>query len=599
VDFLQQQDNARRASRSLLLLSLMIFPLALVLLVALANATVLALITVSPVLAFWEVNSFSELLRAYLVSGTCQLVSLATLASVGIGFIRRCLQVGNDGSRLIELVGASEISSQKVTPGERRLINVVEEMAVASLSQKPRLYVMRGEDAINAFVTGSATQQLLVVTQGTLDRLTRDELQALVGHELSHLIGGDIRLNLRLLVLMAGLSSMNRTGYHLFNNTYRTVTRRDYTRFMGEDDSLRIIALLLGTLLFIAGYPGMLLGRSIKAAIIRQREALADARAVQLTRNPASLASVLGKISRGPGSLLHHRYAEDINHMCFSDAVSISLRRLFGTHPSIETRLNAIAPDWQEQIEQQKARQQQQQQQALMANLPAGLLDALQRPGAIDLIIPALLADANTPATFASLPTEKQQALAAFAAQLEGDEGRHLAVLDLVLPMLPHFASQHARQLLTQIDKIINAKENPDLFDYLLRASVRDKLRPDSSGDVAYTKTMEAADSVQLLLSMQVHCAGHDTGQEALFARFARLYLLPGASLLPATHCNARSLQQALANIRRLAPLPKQSLMSSCAHIALADGVTNHQEITLLRLTSVVAKVAMPSLTSA
>jgi Zn-dependent protease with chaperone function len=234
------------------------------------------------------------------------------------------------------LVGARLVEPATRDPLERRLHNVVEEMAIASGSRVPGVYVMDEERGINAFAAGyDVSSSIIAVTRGTLESLTRDELQGVVGHEFSHIVNGDMALNIRMIGVLAGIVFLGAIGGFVMRNA--------------EGRSKEAGALFLaGMGVYVIGYIGLFFARLIKASVSRQREFLADASGVQFTRNPEGLAGALDQIrSATSGSLVMHRHAEDVSHLFFGQAVAVKLDMFFATHPPLDERIRRINPRFQ------------------------------------------------------------------------------------------------------------------------------------------------------------------------------------------------------------------------------------------------------------
>lgn len=246
------------------------------------------------------------------------------------------------GRAVAEMVGARELDTSTRDLLDRRLLNVVEEMALASGVSMPRVYVMDDENAINAFAAGHSIDDAVVaVTRGTLTRLSRDELQGVVAHEFSHILNGDMTLNLRLIGVLYGLLIVALAGRFLMHVGGRT---RGGDRSSGS----AVIALFVGGLaLWILGYIGVFFGRLIKAGVSRQREFLADASAVQFTRNPDSIGGALRKIAglteeSGLGTRIEHPQAETLSHLFLGAARPSFVRGIFATHPPLDERIRRI-----------------------------------------------------------------------------------------------------------------------------------------------------------------------------------------------------------------------------------------------------------------
>ncbi|MEW6690583.1 MAG: M48 family metallopeptidase, partial [Pseudomonadota bacterium] len=245
------------------------------------------------------------------------------------------LKLAGGGKAVAEMVGARRVSPDTRDPLERRLVNVVEEMAIASGVRVPAVYVMDGEEGINAFAAGyDVSDSVVAVTRGTLQALNRDELQGVIGHEFSHILNGDMRLNIRMIGVLAGIVFIGSVGEFLMRSQ-RNV--RDSRAGGG------IFA--AGLALLVIGYIGLFFARLIKAAVSRQREFLADASSVQFTRNPDGIAGALDQISvAADGSLVAERHAEDLSHMFFGQGIRVRLSGLFDTHPPLEERIARAHP---------------------------------------------------------------------------------------------------------------------------------------------------------------------------------------------------------------------------------------------------------------
>lgn len=345
MDFFENQDRARKKTVQLVFL----FVLGLV-------ATLVAVNLVCFV-AYWVVTSpegfssgqssgsFRSAWQSWWGSNLNWQVSWGILAAVVIGTVFRFLELAGGGKKVAEWAGATPVDMSTQRAEYRQLINVCEEMAIAAGMPVPELYVMEREQGINAFVAGyKINQAVLVVTKGALDHLSRDQLQGVIGHEYSHILNGDMRLNVRLMAFLAGLVMIGQIGRFLFHSGFSTGHRRSY-RSRNDDGRLAIVLIGVGVVFVAVGYIGVLVGRMIKAAVSRQREFLADASSVQFTRNPDGIAGALYEIkARSEGSRLAHKHAEDMSHFCFGETVALSDR--LATHPPVLERIKRINPNF-------------------------------------------------------------------------------------------------------------------------------------------------------------------------------------------------------------------------------------------------------------
>ncbi len=258
-------------------------------------------------------------------------VAVGTLSVVALGSLFKTMELARGGSAVAAMLGGRLVSPTTTQPDERKLLNVVEEMAIAAGIPVPQVYLLP-EQGINAFAAGHTVSDAVVaVTQGSIKLLSRDELQGVVGHEFSHILNGDMRLNIRLMGAIFGILCLAIIGRILLQ------TRGDRRNPLP----------LLGLALLLIGWVGVFFGRLIQAAVSRQREYLADASSVQFTRNPAGLSGALQKIGGyNLGSRMKSPQAEQASHMFFSSGVRAPFFGLMATHPPLERRIRAIDPSW-------------------------------------------------------------------------------------------------------------------------------------------------------------------------------------------------------------------------------------------------------------
>ena len=266
-------------------------------------------------------------------------VTLGTLAVILLGSLYKISELSSGGEGVALMLGGRAVDPQTTDLAERRLLNVVEEMALASGIPVPPVYIMDQERGINAFAAGHRPGDAVVaVSAGCLRFLTREELQGVMGHEFSHILNGDMRLNLRLVGVVYGILVLAIVGYYLMRSAAYGGDRRD---------SPAAYAFIIGLVLVVFGYLGVFLGNLIKAAVNRQREFLADASAVQFTRYPGGIAGALKKIGGlADGSRIREAHAHEVSHMFFGDAFAGSFFNLLATHPPLAARIRALEPDF-------------------------------------------------------------------------------------------------------------------------------------------------------------------------------------------------------------------------------------------------------------
>jgi Zn-dependent protease with chaperone function/uncharacterized tellurite resistance protein B-like protein len=572
---------------------------------------------------------------------------------IGGGSALRWIDLSGGGSRVASMVKARLLDPSTSDSDEQRLRNVVEEMAIASGVTVPQLYVMDQETGINAFVAGySPNEAVMVVTHGTLTHLSRDELQGVVAHEFSHILNGDMRLNVRLIALLAGILMIGQIGSFLLRGSrYRHYSRRN----RGQS-----VAVIAGLALVVIGYVGVFFGRLIQAAVSRQREMLADASSVQFTRNPEGIGGALYKIGIKGGYLDTTSHASDMNHMCFGESARMTFSRLLASHPPIDRRIDAIQP-------------------GLLARLRSRLRDttpfaetrmhdpARNRAGASDLLpegavsgfatntaaVPAAsvshqagtataTAEAyaqqvlrQMPATFRSLLYTRAGAIQLCYALLLGkldektrserlalltktsvcapqtgildkllpalserDSGFGFVALELAMPALRKLDPEEARQLITEVYKLIRADGRLNLFELALASFLQRHLSPgaERSEPVRYRSYDRVEDSLAALFSLLARAGtDNDTEAKAVYDQArASFSSAPEAALPPQESVSISELRDALRRLNQLSPLLKPAIIDACRHCVLSDGVVRGREYTLLRLVADQLDCPMP-----
>jgi Zn-dependent protease with chaperone function len=253
------------------------------------------------------------------------------------GSLLRIAELSKGGGAIAERLGGRLVGATTKDLSERRYLNVVQEMALASGLPVPLCYVIDGDETINAFAAGNTPQDAAVgVTRGALRNLTRDELQGVIAHEFSHIGNGDMKLNLRIIGAIAGLTALAQLGYIFF---------RLAGSVRGKNSAPIALGMVLaGMVVLLIGSGGILFGKIIQASVSRQREYLADASAVQFTRNPLGFASALRKVAGLSGAQREASSAElEAQHMFFAGSASF-LESLFSSHPPIGERIRRVDP---------------------------------------------------------------------------------------------------------------------------------------------------------------------------------------------------------------------------------------------------------------
>ncbi len=337
MDFFDHQERARRNT----VLLTVYFVIAIILIIACVYFAVLGIL-------------------AFKTDGTEQSISIfgwhpellgSVVVVVGIiiatGSLFKIWALGGHGETVAIALGGVKVPANTTALEERILLNVVEEMALASGTPVPPVYILENESGINAFAAGTSPQNAVIgITRGAITTLRRDELQGVIAHEFSHILNGDMRLNLRLMGLLNGILLIALIGY-FFIRSLNMVSMRGSSRNDDNKGAAGMVAalFLLGSALVVIGYIGVFFANMIKSAVSRQREFLADASAVQFTRNPNGISDALKRIG---GWKQHARLtsarASESSHMFFGEGVASFL---FATHPPLPVRIKRIEPNFQ------------------------------------------------------------------------------------------------------------------------------------------------------------------------------------------------------------------------------------------------------------
>ena len=597
MNFFEQQARARRRTGLLMLY----FALAIVLTTLAVNLVIyggLYWLGAAWPLADWLLSPFSAW-----ITGITLLIILG-------GSLVRLWQLRGGGPALAGLLGARQIDPGSKDADERRLINVVEEMAIASGIPVPQLFVLDKEAAINAFVAGfRPTESTVMVTHGALTQLNRDELQGVIAHEFSHIFNADMRLNLRLMAVLTGILSIGKVGEILLRSNAR---RGLYVRSNSRNGGGVAAVMALGAALMAIGYIGLFFGRLIKAAISRQRELLADASSVQFTRNPAGIANALIRIRNGEGSYLDSPQAEDMSHMCFGPTLRFSLRQWLATHPDIDARLAAIGPEWPARARARAASQASAVSAAadngadlfssdtaspgattpigfaapraaaahspapaphtrlsnqvgtvapvhmgyarrILESVPDALRDVVHDPQGAEHIIYALAASVSQSDPGSLIPAlglaeSDAASITALvpAVQALGTRLR-LPLVDMAIPALKPRPQPERDQILTRLEALVRADKRMTLFEFMLLHLLRDHLRHDAGRNQPVRH--RSLRNVGESLRVLLSAMVHASGQHGEQA--SALFAATGAVMLPP---GSVLLPREACNLNRLAP---------------------------------------------
>ena len=571
------------------------------------------------------------------------LATLGTLLVVGGGSLYKIAQLRGGGRVVAEELGGRLVDGSTSDPVERRLLNVVEEMAIASGTSAPPVYVMDGEAGINAFAAGFGPQDAVIgVTRGAATTLDRDELQGVIAHEFSHILNGDMRLNIRLIGLLHGIFLIGMIGYFILRMSFYTGGGRS------RDNKGAVPILALGAGLAIVGFAGTFFGNLIKAAVSRQREFLADSSAVQFTRHPGGIAGALKKIGGFvTGSKVENPNAPQASHMFFGRATS-GFSAMFSTHPPLGERIRRIDPSWDGEFPDlaetaggapgavgppgaagfaggdaggaagpnlAAAIGQVGQPTPAHVEYAAGLIDRLPEPvmvaahepyGARALVY-ALLLDhdpgprrlqlAHLEAAADDGVYEETVRLAPVVERL--DPRVRLPVLEIALPALRSLTSRQVERFQENVVALVEADEVIDLFEWSLqRILLRDMQASfGRSGPmrVRHRSAGAVRSPLAVLLSVLAYVGNRDPrAAERAFAEGWRALSLPKQRLLPHRACGFTALDAALVELDQAAPQVKKRVLEAAVACITADREVTVEEGELLRVVSAWINCPMP-----
>src|SRR6516164_2054416 len=625
TDFFQRQDSARRRTFRLVVY----FVLAILVMVALVYGLVLVLglYGAGEPVSWWQ----PELLL-FVAAGVGIVVGAASVFKVA--------QLSSGGQAVALMMGGEEVPGTATDPREKRLLHVVEEMALAAGVPVPPVYVLQ-EPGINAFAAGYAPGDAVVaVSQGCLNYLTRDELQGVVAHEFSHILNGDMRLNIRLIGLVFGIMALSIMGRMLMFTSGRS---------SGRNDS-RGGLMLLGLGVFVLGLVGAFFGRLIMAAVSRQREYLADASAVQFTRNPDGIGGALKKIGGlAEGSRIDNPQAAEAGHMFFANAFAgEGLAGVLATHPPLVERIRRIDPqfdgrfpevrpvtaDWEELDGSRRGRvppfagmprlpglpqvplpvlgfadeaasrvghvdpEEISCAQALHDGMPHVLRVAAQEPFSARALVYALLLDPRadlrdfqlTRLKAGAQPQDFAETLRLLAPVQALPDTHRLPLLDLAMPALRQMSPRQHRAFRAQVEGLMIADQRLSLFEYTLRCVLHRHLDaqflPQRRTRPVHSSPQKLAQPVATVLALLAWEGQPEPEQAArAFDTGMRDYIGGDHThrLPPREECSLAGFDAALQTLNQSVPAIKRRIVVACAACILANQQVTVREAELLR----------------
>ncbi|MCE3255137.1 MAG: hypothetical protein K0R25_631 [Rickettsiaceae bacterium] len=569
--------------------------------------------------------------------------------------IYKRFQLASGGKAIAIEMGVRMIWPDTTNFQEKQLLNIVTEMSIASGIAVPPVYILK-EDGINAFAAGFAARDAIIcVTSGAIENLNREELQGVIAHEFSHIFNGDARLNINLIAILHGILVIGMAGYFLVRDIHNrikvdlnnhsaqlssiiTYRNRRYGRLGSET------LIIPGFILMIVGYVGTFFGNLIKASVSRKREALADASAVQFTRNPFGLAGALKKIGGCQfGSKITNAKAPEISHMFFAPALDNALSSLMATHPPLEKRILEVDPYWDGQFiqptpktfasdEEIKNNNSIDKRSSIVSLVGAmvqtiGVIDEelVKKAHNLTVSIPQFIKD-STSNTFGaraiiySLILMKEESF--YQQQLEilknNSEGQvlnlvqklspqihqlaekyYIALISLCIPVLKQLSPFQYQNFKRNIELLVGVDSKTNFFEWMLikilSVSLEGEFDKNNIPVKASYNLNNLEKEVSLFLSLLIH-KGTRSGAKAIDNFKEAMADKKDADkfyFIDKSEITISKLDEAIKKLEKLYPLEKQKLLSLCIACIVQDQVLI-SEIELFRAFCMILDCPMP-----
>jgi Zn-dependent protease with chaperone function len=614
MNFYEHQDQARRKTGRLIIF----FSLAILLIVVALYATGMVLLN-------WSMASESEQGTALSITWWNYKVLLGvlgfTILVVGGGCLVRIRQLSSGGSVVAESLGGSLLDHSGASPDERRLLNVVEEMAIASGVPVPPVYLI-DDETINAFAAGyKSTDAVIGVTRGSIEHLSREQLQGVIAHEYSHIFNGDMRLNIRLIGVIYGLLVMGMIGLQLVRiMAWSGMMRRSSSK---KDGGGALIAIMIiGLILAALGFIGTFFGRLIQASVSRQREYLADSSAVQYTRNPGGISGALRAIAGLDAKTAMPPLATEYNHMFFSQA----MKSVFATHPPLSERISRIEQVDVERVETDADSTSEPvafagfashvstaslanavqvvgapdaagvaSAGALLGSIPPGIVEATHDTWTARLLILALLLDEDSgelnrqlSLIKVSLDDGHLDAIRSFHASIARmHHVQQLPLIDMCMPSLSRMSREQYELYMQSVEKLIKSDGKISLFEWTVHTVLKKHLGERYDPEVrrrGRPRRLKSRMEFAAMVLATVSCTGSEDAGERRDAYKAGMVVIGGTDPMPdASECTLRTLRHTLQKLKDIGFKDRKILLDACLASIDHDGQTTVDESLLLR----------------
>ena len=642
MNFFESQDRVSRNTTLLVVL----FVLAVIALIIMTNVLI--------VIVFGFIDSQQlrdgETLTRQMDWKTFAAVGAGVSVVVLAGSLYKIMALSAGGKVVAESLSGQLIARNTQDLNQRKLLDVVEEMAIASGTPAPPVYLLANERGINAFAAGLSPRDAVIgVTQGAIERLSREQLQGVIAHEFSHIFNGDMRLNIRLMGALNGILILGMLGYYLLYSASFSGRRRGNDKGGGG-----ILALAIG--LMAIGFAGTFFGALIRAAVSRQREYLADASAVQFTRNPNGIAGALKRIGGlEAGSRVENPGAPEVSHAFFAQGISGFMQMLSATHPPLAKRILRIDPQWDgkfdssdqpdaARVEVQAGEAKTMTRQAavnkvgafaagaavadvmtamdrignpkqeavdyarsLLSELPVVIKEAAREPHGARAVVYSILLDKGQAVLARQLkqlhdhadPEVYALTLSLMPRMDDLDIKFRLPLIDIAIPALKQLSLHQYKSFRGNLIALIEMDSRVDLLEWSLQKILFRHLdgqffKP-APMKARYSDPGRLKKEIELVLSVMARAGAQDQSEvEGAFGASVQALESSGLALLAKDQIRIADLDRALGKLDQLKPLAKYRLLKACVASIWHDQRATAVEVELFRVFAAVLDCPVP-----
>jgi Zn-dependent protease with chaperone function len=642
MNFFESQEKAHKHTTLLIAL----FGVAVLTLIVITNVLILIVFGVVNSQQMREGQSFIAQMDWKLFA----MVGAGVSVVVAVGSLYKMMALSAGGKVVAESLGGLLIPRNTQEPHQRKLLNVVEEMAIASGTPAPPVYLLPNEPGVNAFAAGFSPRDAVIgITQGAIEQLSRDQLQGVIAHEFSHIFNGDMRLNIRLMGALNGILILGMLGYYLMRSASFSGRRRS-----NDNSGVAILALAVG--LMVIGFAGTFFGGLIKAAVSRQREYLADASAVQFTRNPSGIASALKRIGGlKSGSIVRNPGAPEVSHAFFAQGVTGFSQWLSSTHPPLASRILRIDPQWDGKFDFAKPPPPEERQtpvdsstmrgpdlvrnmatvvaevaaidaiammdqignpnqesvllaRSLLSEMPAAIREAAREPYGARALMYCLLFSRGAVLRQQQLELLQDRAdkdvyalTLSLMPQMYGLEMKfRLPIIDIAIPALKQLSHTQYQPFLENLRALIRMDAKIDLFEWSLQTILSRHLEGHFHKPLSNAKRIQdpkqLTRELSFILSVVAYAGATDQASaQRAFDASARVLESSGLTLLAKAQIKITDLDQVFSKLDQLAPAVKSRLLTACVTSTWHDQRATPAEVELLRAFASVLDCPMPT----